>query len=182
MLYIGLWILVENLLVTNPLQLSSRLRAWALRRFGATIGTGVVLRPRLRVKYPWRLQIGDRCWIGEGVWLHNQATLRIGSDSVVSQETFVTTGSHDLHATMDLIVEPVTIGRGVWITSRCSVLAGVEIGDNAVVLPGSVVARPLPAGGVYGGVPARFIKDRWLTEPELRGPGRSRTPHADPAP
>ncbi|MCU1659157.1 MAG: hypothetical protein JWO57_3813 [Pseudonocardiales bacterium] len=159
-LLIGLWLLVEWLLVTNPLQISSGIRVRALRAFGATIGDGVIMRQRVRVKFPWRLSIGARCWIGEGVWIHNQGQLTIGSDTVISQESFITTGSHDLRRTMDLVIKPVTIGNGVWVTSRCMVLQGVDIGDNAVVLPGSVVDRSLAPQGIYGGMPARFVKHR----------------------
>lgn len=155
-----LWILVEALLVTNSLQLSSTLRAAALRAFGARIGRGVIIRPRVRVKFPWNLEIGDRCWIGEGVWIHNQAQLSIGHDTVVSQESFLTTGSHDAHSNMDLIVRPVVIGNGVWLTSRCVVLQGLSIGDQVIVTPNSVVHRSLGARGVYGGNPARWIRER----------------------
>lgn len=162
---IGVWLLVEWALVSNPLQISSRVRIGALRAFGAIIGDGVIMRQRIRVKFPWRLTIGDRSWIGEGVWIHNQGDLRIGADTVISQESFLTTGSHDVHATMDLIVRPVVIGDGVWVTSRCMVLSGVTIGDNAVVLPGSVVDRSLDPQKVYGGVPARYVKDRDLRTP-----------------
>jgi putative colanic acid biosynthesis acetyltransferase WcaF len=58
----------------------------------------------------------------------------------------------------------VSIGQGVWITSRCIVLAGVEIGDNAVLTPGSVAHRSLAGGGVYGGNPAQFLRARWDDE------------------
>jgi putative colanic acid biosynthesis acetyltransferase WcaF len=165
--FIGLWMLVEWLLVSNPLNISSRLRVAVLRLFGAEIGEGVRMVQAVRVKFPWRLRIGDRSWIGERVWLHNQAQLTIGADTVVSQDSFITTGGHDTVATMDLRVAPVTIGAGVWITSRCIVQQGVTIGDNAIVLPGGVVTRSLDAQGVYGGVPAVFVKRREMTTPEL---------------
>ncbi len=159
-LFIGLWLLVEWIFVTNSLQISSKLRIMALRSFGATIGEGVIMRQRIRVKFPWRLTIGERCWIGEGVWIHNQGELSIGADTVVSQESFLTTGSHDIRSNMNLVIKPVRIGNGVWITSRCMVLSGVEIGDNALILPGSVVDRSVDPQSIYGGVPARFIKRR----------------------
>ncbi len=165
-LFIGLWLLVEWLLVTNSLQISSRVRVAALRAFGARIGEGVIMRQRVRVKFPWRLTIGDRSWIGEGVWIHNQGELSIGSDTVVSQDSFLTTGSHDAVATMDLVIKPVTIGNGVWITSRCMVLQGVHVGDNAIVLPGSVVTKDVPEQAVVGGSPARYLRDR-----EMRSTG-----------
>ena len=137
------------------------MRAWALRMFGARIGVNVILRPRLRVRFPWNLRVGDNCWLGEGVWIHNQALVTIEDNAIVSQEAFITAGSHDIYSTMDLRVEPVTIRRGAWITSRCIVLQGVEVGENTVVTPGSVVQKSLPAGGIYAGNPAKFVRERW---------------------
>lgn len=156
-----LWILLEYLVVSNPLQLSSRIRVAALRLFGARIGANVIIRPRLRVKFPWNLEVGDNSWIGEGVWIHNQGLVTIEENVVVSQEAFITTGSHDIYSSMDLVIKPVVIRRGAWITTRSLVLQGVEIGQNTVVTPGSVVSRSLPPEGLYGGNPARFIRERW---------------------
>jgi putative colanic acid biosynthesis acetyltransferase WcaF len=159
-----LWMILERVFVNNSLQPSSRLRATLLRLFGAKVGRDTLIR-NIHVKFPWNLQIGDRCWLGEGVWLHNQDKLTIGADSVISQQSFITTGSHDSKETMDLVTRPVRIGQGVWVTSRCIVLAGVEIGDNAVLTPGTVANRSLAGAGVYGGNPARFLKPRWNDEP-----------------
>lgn len=156
----ALWMIMERMFITS-LQPSSRLRAMLLRLFGSKIGRNVILRPRLRVKFPWNLKIGNNCWIGEGVWLHNQAMLTIGDNVVISQESFITTGSHEYRNTMDLIVKPVLIKEGAWITSRCIITLGVEIGENALVTPGSVVNVSLEPNGVYTGNPAKFVKWRW---------------------
>lgn len=153
-LVVYLWGLCEWLLVTNALQVSSRLRVWILRRFGAGIGHRVVFRPRTRVRFPWKLVIGDDCWIGEGVWIHNQDMVTIGHDVVISQDTLVTTGSHSHRTTMELLTRPVVIGDGVWITSRCVVLGGTQIGQSALVAPMSVVSGDVPPGRVLRGNPA----------------------------
>jgi putative colanic acid biosynthesis acetyltransferase WcaF len=145
-----LWGLVEILLVTNPLQVSSRVRRVALVAFGARIGQGVLLRPRLRVRFPWKLTVGDRSWIGEDVWLHNQDELTIGSDAVISQGSFITTGSHALRRDMALITSPVEIADGAWVTARCVVLGGSRIGVSAVVTPGTIVRGDVPDGAVFG--------------------------------
>src|SRR5215210_310661 len=157
----ALWMIVEFLLVSNPLQISSTIRSWALRMFGARIGANVILRPRLRVKFPWNLQVGDNCWIGEGVWIHNQGLVTIEENAVVSQEAFITTGSHDIYRSMDLIIKPVVIRQGAWVTSRCIVLQGVEVGQNTIVTPGSVVHSSLSPDLLYGGNPAAVIAERW---------------------
>lgn len=147
---IYLWSATELVLITNPWQISSGLRTKALRAFGAKIGDGVIIRPRTRIKFPWNLEIGDRSWIGEGVWIHNQDQVTIGHDAVVSQETFITTGSHAYRKDMGLITRPVTIDDGAWVTSRCVVTGGSTVGRSALVQPLTRVAENVPANAIYG--------------------------------
>jgi putative colanic acid biosynthesis acetyltransferase WcaF len=156
-----LWLIVELLLVTNPLQISSGIRARALRAFGAHVGRGAILRPRMRVKFPWKLHIGDRSWIGEGVWIHNQDQVIIGSDVVLSQETFVTTGSHRHRTDMGLVTKPVVIDDGAWITSRCIVLGGTHVGRSALARPLTVVKGEVPANAIVSGPDCRVDGPRF---------------------
>lgn len=148
------WAACELMFVTNPWQISSELRVRVLRAFGADIGKNVIIRPRTRVKFPWKLAIGDRSWIGEGVWFHNQDHISIGHDVVISQETFLTTGSHAHRRDMALITKPIRIEAGAWVTSRCMVLGGAVIGRNALISPLSVVSGTVRAGSFHGGNPA----------------------------
>ena len=156
-----LWSLVELLLVSNPLQISSALRVAALRAFGAEIGRGVVFRPRTRVKFPWKLHIGDRSWIGEGVWFHNQDLVHIGSDVVVSQETFLTTGSHAHRRDMALVTRPIRVEDGAWITSRCIVLGGAVVGRSALARPMTVVSGDVPSNAVVSGPDCAVVGTRF---------------------
>lgn len=148
--FVYLWAVAELLFVTNAWQISSSLRVAVLRRFGADIGSGVIFRPRTRVKFPWKLHIGNDCWVGEGVWFHNQDHVSVGHDAVISQETFITTGSHAHRRDMALITKPVLIGAGAWITSRCIILGGADVGRNALVTPHAVVAGVIPDNTVFG--------------------------------
>lgn len=160
-----LWATCELLFVTNPWQVSSRLRIRILRAFGARIGDGVIFRPRTRVKFPWKLEIGARAWIGEGVWFHNQDAIHIGHDVVISQETFLTTGSHAHRADMALVTRAIEIEPGAWITSRCMILGGSKIGRAALLQPMSLVmGSNVPPGEVWGGNPARHIGERFRSK------------------
>jgi len=156
-----LWGLVERLLVANQLQVSSRLRAATLRAFGADIGEGVILRPGLRVRFPWKLRIGPRSWIGEDVWLHNQDQLTIGHDVVISQGSFITTGSHAHRRDMALITSPIVIEDGAWITARCVVTGGVRVGRSALVAPNSVVNRDVAPNTVVGSRSVEVLGQRF---------------------
>ncbi len=150
-----LWAVCERVIVTNSWQVSSRLRVAVLKAFGAEIGRGVIFRPRTRVMFPWKLHIGDNSWIGEGVWFHNQDHIHVGCDVVISQETFLTTGSHAYRRDMALITKPIQINDGAWITSRCVILGGSILGISSVIEPLSVLKGETVGGGErWGGNPA----------------------------
>jgi putative colanic acid biosynthesis acetyltransferase WcaF len=157
-----LWGAAELLFVTNPWQPSSRLRVEVLRAFGARIGAGVIFRPRTRVKFPWKLTVGDRSWIGEGVWIHNQDQIDIGDDVVISQEVFLTTGSHAHRKDMALITKPISVGNGTWITSRSLILGGTVLGPNCLVNPLTVVKGQLyDENMILAGNPAVVVGPRF---------------------
>ena len=144
------WGVCELLFVTNPWQVSSAIRVAVLRVFGADIGADVIFRPRTRVRFPWKLHVGERSWIGEGVWFHNQAPIYIGHDVVISQDTLLTTGTHAHRNDMALRIRPIRISDGVWVTSRCIILGGSDIGRSALVKPGIVVSGVIPPNIIWG--------------------------------
>lgn len=129
-----------------------------LRLFGARIGHGVVIKPYVRIKFPWRLTVGDHAWIGQGVWIDNLADVTIGSHCCLSQEAYLCTGSHDhRRPTFDLITAPIVLEEGSWVGARAMVLPGRRIGAGAVVAAGSVVTKDVAAGAIVGGNPAAMI-------------------------
>lgn len=160
---IYLWAIVELLIITNPWQVSSSLRTGVLRLFGAHIGNDVIFRPRTRVKFPWKLSVGDNSWIGEGVWIHNQDEVSIGDNCVISQDTFITTGSHAHRRDMALLTRRTVIESGAWITARCVVLGGVTVGRSALVAPGSVVSKNVPANMIVGPAEIRVLGERFAS-------------------
>jgi len=58
----------------------------------------------------------------------------------------------------------IIVRRGVWISSNVTVLGPCEIGENSVIAAGSVVTTDVPANCIYGGIPAKFIKNIDFTE------------------
>ncbi|MFT4102053.1 MAG: putative colanic acid biosynthesis acetyltransferase [Burkholderiaceae bacterium] len=157
----GLWFLVEWAVVNNSLMPVSAVRLFALRLFGARIGTDCRCPHAIRVKFPWKLTIGDRCWLGDGAWLYNQAHLTIGSDVCISRQAFITTESHGGKKAMDLQADPIVIEDGVWITPGCILQKGVTVARNTLVTPGSVLHRSTRPDSVYGGSPAEYLRPRF---------------------
>lgn len=122
----------------------NRARIAVLRAFGARIGTGCIVRHRVRIELPWFLEIGDHSWIGEAAWIINKARVRIGSNVCVSQGVVLCAASHDPHRRdFPEVDRPITIGDGAWIALGATVLSGVTVGTNAVVRAGEVAARDI---------------------------------------
>jgi putative colanic acid biosynthesis acetyltransferase WcaF len=140
----------------------SPLRVVALRIMGARIGPACLILPGVRVLMPWNLELADHVAIGEGVNIYNFAKITIGRMTVVSQFTYLCTGSHD-HERIDmpLTFAPISIGEQSWLAADVFVAPGVTIADGAVVGARSVVTRSLPdSWTVYAGHPCRRIKAR----------------------
>lgn len=156
-----LWYLVSVALFESGWFPVARVKPAVLRAFGATIGRGVVIKPNVRIKYPWRLVVGDHVWIGQEAWIDNLADVRIGDHVCVSQRAYLCTGSHDhRRRTFDLRVGEIALGDGCWIAAGATVLGGVTIGANALLAAGSVAVRDLPPAVIAMGVPAGVVSER----------------------
>jgi glycosyltransferase involved in cell wall biosynthesis/acetyltransferase-like isoleucine patch superfamily enzyme len=158
-----LWYFLSLLVLESGWFPVYRLKRWLLRLFGASIGRGVVIKPHVRIKYPWQLSIGDHSWIGEEAWIDNLAPVRIENDVCISQGVYLCTGSHDHErVTFDLIVKPIVIEAEAWVATRAVVLQGVTVGRGAVVAAGSVVTTDVSFAAIVGGIPAAAIGERAL--------------------
>ena len=60
--------------------------------------------------------------------------------------------------------KPILIGNDVWIGSNVVILGGVTIGDGAIIASGAVVTSDIPSFKIYGGIPAKHLKDRFTIE------------------
>ena len=156
-----LWYFVSVIFVENALIPSSALRIFFLKKFGANIGKGVVIKPNVKIKFPWKLIIGENSWIGEGVWIDNLDQVSIGNSVCISQGAFVFTGNHDYKKiTFDLITLPIIIEDGVWIGALAVVCPGVICGTQAILSVSSVANKNLEPYGIYKGNPALLTSKR----------------------
>ena len=122
-----LWYFTNIIFFTNRLNPFIRLKVGLLRLFGAKIGKGVIIKPAVNIKYPWRLTIGDFAWIGEEVWIDNLADVEIGAHTCLSQGAMLLTGNHNYkQSSFDLMIKPIVLEEGVWIGAKSVVCPGVH--------------------------------------------------------
>jgi putative colanic acid biosynthesis acetyltransferase WcaF len=163
---IGLWWLVQAIVFPVTPHSWHWPRVAVLRLFGARIGRCVSIRPTARFTYPWKVAIGDYSWIGDDVVLYSLDSITIGEHCVISQKTYLCTGSHEIRdPAFGLETAPIAIGNGAWIATDCFVAPGVQIGANAVIGARSTVLKDMPNQQVCWGNPCqprypRAIADR----------------------
>lgn len=156
-----IWYLINVLFFINPINPSSRLKIFLLRAFKADVGNHVVIKPRVNIKYPWNIVIGDYTWIGEAVWLDSLAKITIGRNVCISQGAYICTGNHDwADPAFGLIIKPILIEDGVWVGAKAIVLPGTNLSSHTVISAGSVISKKTEEYGIYSGNPARKIKMR----------------------
>ena len=157
-----IWYLIKVLFFLSALPYPSKFKVKILRVFGATVGNGLVIKPRVNIHFPWKLVVGDHVWIGEEAFLLNFELLSIGDNVCISQRAFLCGGNHDYKIpSMPYRNGPITLEEGCWIGANTFVGPNVTIGMDTVVSAGSVVTQSLAGNGIYRGNPVQFIKNRW---------------------
>ena len=157
----ALWFFLGQPLLRCSVLPGSGFRVRLLRWFGASVGRGVVIKPGVRVKYPWLLKVGDHCWIGEDAWIDNLAPVTLDSHVCVSQGAYLCTGNHDwADPTFGLIVKPIALQDGSWAGAKSVLCPGVTLGEGAIAAAGSVITRDIPAWEIHAGNPAQFVRLR----------------------
>jgi putative colanic acid biosynthesis acetyltransferase WcaF len=157
------WYYLGSPLVSSYWMVGSGFKCWLLRCFGAQVGSGVRIKPGVKIKLPWRLVVGDFVWLGENCWIDNVALVTIESHTCLSQDVYLCTGNHDWSSvSFQLKDTPIHIGEGCWIAARAMVGPGVTLGRGAVLCLGSVAGRSLEPMTIYAGNPAQPIKQRQI--------------------
>ncbi len=154
------WYCVSSIFFETAFPISG-FKIFLLKVFGARIESGVVIKPRVSIKYPWKLSIGENSWIGEQVWIDNLDQVTIGKNCCLSQGSFLLCGNHDYKkSSFDLITKPIVLEDGAWIGAKSTVCPGVTVHTHAVLSVGSVATTDLLAYSIYQGVPAAKIRER----------------------
>jgi putative colanic acid biosynthesis acetyltransferase WcaF len=155
------WYFINVFFFKSALIGSSAVKIFLLKLFGAKIGKGINIKPAVNIKYPWKLSIGDHCWIGEGVWIDNLDSVTLHNNVCISQGAMLLTGNHDYKKSgFDLILKEIVLEDGVWIGAQSLVCPGVTCYSHAVLSAKSVATRNLDAYTIYQGNPAVAVKER----------------------
>jgi len=133
-----------------------------------TIGNNVYIGHNTILKgyYKNELYIGDNTWIGQGCFFHSAGGLKIGNTVGIGPMVKILTSQHASDISNkdvmrnNLIFKKVEICEGADIGVGAIILPGVKIGEGAIIAAGSVITKDIPEFTIYGGVPAKFLRNR----------------------
>ena len=150
-----IWFYINAIIFNSYLFPFSFLKSQILRLFGANIASNVVIKPKVNIKYPWNLEVGENTWIGECVWIDNLSTVSIGANVCISQGAMLLCGNHDFKSVkFDLMVDGIIIEDGAWIGAKSLVCPGVTAKSHSILTATSVATKDLAEYGIYQGNPA----------------------------
>lgn len=156
-----LWYPCQYFVFDTALPIPYSFKRWILRLFGARIGKGVVIKPNVRIKYPWRLSIGNHSWVGEAVWIDNLLEVHIGNNVALSQGALLLTGNHDYtDPTFAYRLGKIVLEDGVWIGANAVVCPDVVCQSHSVLTVGAVATKSLEPWSINAGNPAKPIRRR----------------------
>lgn len=133
-----------------------------------TIGRGTDISSFVKLKASaGPVRIGRRVSIATGCFISpHSAGIVIGDDSLIGPNCVIVAGNYR-YERMDRTLRDqgdtskgIRIGKDVWLGGNVSVLDGAEIGDQTIVMAGSVVSGRLPQGVVASGQPAKVVFKR----------------------
>ncbi|MBS6577469.1 putative colanic acid biosynthesis acetyltransferase [Parabacteroides goldsteinii] len=153
--------LCDSLLIKTSPKIFHSWRNFIYRLFGAKIGYSVRICSSTKILYPWNVEIGDFCWIGDNCNLYSVAKIRMGNNVALAHNVFLATASHDLRSeTFETLAAPIIIEDEAWLSSNVFVNCGVTIHRGAAIGSCSLVTKDLPEGYICVGIPAKPIKQR----------------------
>ncbi|OVE75628.1 hypothetical protein BVX97_04245 [bacterium E08(2017)] len=154
------WGLVWLIFFRCSLRCTFGWRRMLLRLFGAQIGDGVKVYPSTKVWAPWNLVMDDGSCMGDYVDCYCVGKIRICSNAVVSQYSYLCGATHDYEDEMKLVTGDIEIGADAWVCADVFIGPGVNVGERAVAGARSVVIRDVESGTVVAGNPAKEISKR----------------------
>ena len=158
---VQLWWIVQGTLFRMSPQFMYGFRRFILRSFGAKIGKKVIIRPTVKTTYPWKVAIDDYSWIGDDVILYSLGEIEIGKNVVISQKSYLCTGSHNyLKTDFPIFAKKIKIEDECWLATDVFVAPGITIGKRTVVGSRSSVYNDLPPNKICLGNPAKVKRER----------------------
>lgn len=156
-----LWRIVYHLFFTHSLTIFSNWRVFLLRLFGAKIGKGCYIAPRVVIYMPWNVEIGNVTSIDDYCNLRSTGKIIIGDYVSLGIGVHILPGGHDIRSRgFENNATFVKIENGCFLGAQSFVGRGVTIGQFSVLGARAVTYKDIPENSIAVGFPAKVISER----------------------
>ncbi|MBD1423770.1 acyltransferase [Sphingobacterium chuzhouense] len=154
------------LLITNWLpdnRFTIKLRGTLARPFFKRCGKRLELGRDLTLLNSYNIEIGNDVYIAKGGWLNGMGGLIIEDEVVLAPYVVISTMQHVFRNNSvrfgGSLPGKIVIGKGTWLAAHVAVKCGVTVGKGCIVGANAFVVKDTEDNAIYGGVPAKFIKE-----------------------
>jgi len=155
------WAFINSVAAARPLPAGAR--KLLLRLCGVVVPADGGLRAGFSIDGDSQLTIGEGTWINADCYFDCTAPITIGANCNIAQGVAFCTATHTVgdqtRRAGEATSAPIVVGDGTWIGARATLLPGVTIAPGCVVAAGAVIARDTEPNRLYGGVPARPLRE-----------------------
>lgn len=136
-------------------------RCALLRLFGAKIGHNCTIARTAHIFYPWKVEMGDYCAIGDWVLIYNLGNVKLGNRVSISHKSHLCAGTHDItRVDFPLVRDAIVLEDEAWVCADAFIGPKVTIGFASIVGARSVVIKDVPSEIIVAGNPAKFVRPR----------------------
>lgn len=151
------WQMFDHSPVGRNVRLGTQVREMLAQRVFKRCGKNVRIFHDVEFSFGYNLSVGDGVTIHRNVLIDDRGEVVLGNDVSISDYANIYSHSHAVEDIHDVSLARTVIGDRVRVTYHAVVLSGVTIEPDAMVGSLSVVSKPIPAGVVAAGIPARPI-------------------------
>lgn len=145
---------------------SNKLRALFIRLFIKKAGKKLLINKDIVFENPDKISIGNNVGINTRCWISGTGEIEIGNNVLIGPHVIIHSANHNFSKKdIPILLQGHSLGKiviedDVWIGANATVLAGVTIKKGCVIAAGAVLSKDTIEYGIYGGVPAKLIKER----------------------
>jgi acetyltransferase-like isoleucine patch superfamily enzyme len=151
------WQMFDHSPVGRNVRLGTQVRAMLAQRVFRRCGKGIRIFHEVEFSFGYNLSVGDGVTIHRNVLIDDRGEVILGNDVSISDYVNIYSHSHAVEDIHDVSLARTVIGDRARITYHAVVLSGVTVEADALVGSMGLASKPVPAGVIVGGIPAKPI-------------------------
>ncbi len=154
------WQMFDHSPVGRNVRLGTRMRFMLAQRVFKKCGERVRIFHDVEFSFGYNLTVGDGVTIHRNVLIDDRGEVVIGEDASISDYANIYSHSHAIEDLHDVSLARTEIGARARITYHSVILSGVKVANDAIVGSMGVASKPVEAGWIVGGIPAKLIAQK----------------------